>query len=140
MKTKISTEEKSSIVLGSKIRKARIEAGISKEDFCILIDSNLSNLNKYETGVRRPRIETLIAIADIFGYSLDYLLRDEYSETAEPIFYSEDIKIKIKEEWKNELRNDLKNELRDELIEELKVDLKKELKITILNNIDTLID
>lgn len=136
-----SKDKRGSEILGFKIKKAREDARITKEDFVVHINNNLSNLHKYETGVRRPTIDTLIVIADFFGFSLDYLLRDDYDMSQGPIYYTEkekSLKSEEKVEWIRKFRNSLKMELRNELIEEIEYDVRNEMTRTLKRNIDSL--
>lgn len=39
--------------------------------------SSHSHLSKIETGTRRPAVDVIIKIADLFGVTVDQLVRDE---------------------------------------------------------------
>ena len=53
------------------IRKAR---GISQLKLALDLNMNQNTISRYETGDREAGYKELIAIADYFGVSVDYLL------------------------------------------------------------------
>ena len=53
------------------LRKAR---GISQLKLAMDLSTNQNTISRYETGEREPGITELIALADYFGVSVDYLL------------------------------------------------------------------
>ena len=53
------------------LRKAR---GISQLKLAMDLSTNQNTISRYETGEREPGIAELIALADYFGVSVDYLL------------------------------------------------------------------
>lgn len=53
------------------IRKAR---GISQLKLAMDLSTNQNTISRYETGEREPGITELIALADYFDVSVDYLL------------------------------------------------------------------
>lgn len=53
------------------LRKAR---GISQLKLATDLNTNQNTISRYETGEREPGIHELIAIADYFNISVDYLL------------------------------------------------------------------
>lgn len=53
------------------IRKAR---GISQLKLAMDLNTNQNTISRYETGEREPGIAELIALADYFDVSVDYLL------------------------------------------------------------------
>ena len=54
-----------------KLRKAR---GISQLKLAMDLNTNQNTISRYETGEREPGITELIALADYFDISIDYLL------------------------------------------------------------------
>lgn len=60
------------------IRKAK---GISQLKLAMDLNTNQNTISRYETGEREPGIAELIALADYFNVSVDYLLeRTDRSE------------------------------------------------------------
>ncbi len=53
------------------IRKAK---GISQLKLAMELNTNQNTISRYETGEREPGLVELVAIADYFDVSVDYLL------------------------------------------------------------------
>ncbi|MBQ8944090.1 MAG: helix-turn-helix transcriptional regulator [Clostridia bacterium] len=53
------------------LRKAR---GISQQKLAIDLNMNQNSISRYENGQREADYKTLIALADYFNVSVDYLL------------------------------------------------------------------
>ncbi len=53
------------------IRKAK---GISQLKLALGLNTNQNTISRYETGEREPGLVELVAIADYFDVSVDYLL------------------------------------------------------------------
>ena len=60
--------------LASKIRKLRIEKGLSQKALADKLGISRACLANYETGNRQPDNEMLVRIADIFNVLIDYLV------------------------------------------------------------------
>lgn len=61
-------------MLGSRIAALRRSAGLSQTDLANRLRVSPSTVGMYEQGRREPGAEILVAIAQIFGVSTDYLL------------------------------------------------------------------
>jgi transcriptional regulator with XRE-family HTH domain len=72
-------------VLGSRIRQARRQAELSQSQLASKVGAHVTSVSDWERGVNRPRIETLAAIAEETGKTLDWFVepRDPFRETAE---------------------------------------------------------
>ena len=57
-----------------RLKELRESRGISQVRLAIELDLNQNTISRYENGVREADYKTLIAIADYFNVSLDYLL------------------------------------------------------------------
>lgn len=59
---------------GTHLRKLRLEKGVTQKQ--LAIDTGLSErgVQNYELGERKPTYDMLIALADYFDISLDYLV------------------------------------------------------------------
>ena len=57
-----------------RLKKLREEHGLSQEGLGLRLNVSQSTVSAYEVGERTPDLETLIAIAQFFGVSLDYLV------------------------------------------------------------------
>lgn len=62
------------------LRKAR---GISQLKLAMDLGMNQNSISRYESGAREADYQTLIALADYFNVSIDYLLE----RTDDPKFY-----------------------------------------------------
>ena len=67
--------------IGNKISKLRERRGLSQVQLAEKLHMSQGSLGMYETGKRKPSLETLELIADFFNVSTDYLLgREEGGE------------------------------------------------------------
>ncbi|MBR3817851.1 MAG: helix-turn-helix transcriptional regulator [Clostridia bacterium] len=57
-----------------RLKELRISRGISQLKLALDLNMNQNSISRYETGVRQADYETLIAFADYFNVSVDYLL------------------------------------------------------------------
>ena len=61
-------------MLGPRIAALRRAAGMSQGDLARKLQVSSSAVGMYEQGRREPSAETLVALARLFGVTLDYLL------------------------------------------------------------------
>lgn len=61
-------------MFGELLKKARKSKRLSQDDFAKAMNVSGSTISMWESGDREPGFETLIKIADYFGYSTDYFL------------------------------------------------------------------
>ena len=57
-----------------RLKELREKRGMSQGRLAIELDLNQNTISRYESGAREADYRTLIAIADYFDVSLDYLL------------------------------------------------------------------
>ena len=57
-----------------RLKELRISRGISQLKLALDLNMNQNSISRYETGVRQADYETLIAFADYFNVSVDYLI------------------------------------------------------------------
>lgn len=57
-----------------RLRELREQKHLSQTRLAIELDMNQNSISRYETEARQADYQTLIAIADYFGVSVDYLL------------------------------------------------------------------
>lgn len=62
------------IDVGSKLKHLRSQKGLRIEDVAKRLDSNTSTYGGYETNYRKPSLEVLCQLADIFGTTTDFIL------------------------------------------------------------------
>ena len=56
------------------LKLLRAEKGVSQQKVADAINSNQQSIHRYENGDYQPDIETLIALADYFDTSIDYIV------------------------------------------------------------------
>lgn len=64
------------------LRRLRQKAGLTMKELSKAVKISESAVSQYELGKRQPDYETLLKLAEFFGVSADYLIRDE--DTAKP--------------------------------------------------------
>ena len=63
--------------MGEKIFNLRKERGISQEALAELLGTTRQAVSKWENGRGYPETEKLLKLSEIFGVTLDYLLKDD---------------------------------------------------------------
>jgi len=71
--------------LGEKIKKLRLARGYTQRVFAQELAISAGYLSQLEMGLRKPSRELVRKMADVFGASLDYLLRDEPAPSVEGV-------------------------------------------------------
>ena len=64
-------------MLGERIGALRRQAGLSQSQMADRLRISASAVGMYEQGRREPSADTLLAMAQLFGVSVDYLLTGE---------------------------------------------------------------
>lgn len=57
-----------------RLKELRLKKRISQVKLAMDLNMNQNSISRYETGEREADYETLVALADYFGVSVDYLL------------------------------------------------------------------
>lgn len=57
-----------------RLKECRKKSGISQDEVARCININVRTYKYYEAGGRQPSIESLVALADFFCVSIDYLI------------------------------------------------------------------
>lgn len=73
----------------TKLKKLREEKKLKQQDVADKLGIARTTYASYEQGKREPDHATLVKIADFFGVSLDFLLRDENEDFQDKIFEDE---------------------------------------------------
>lgn len=66
-----------------RLRELRKQKKLSQTALAMALNMSQNNISRYETGERQADYATLIALADFFKVSIDYLLE----RTDNPTFY-----------------------------------------------------
>ncbi|NLC77487.1 MAG: helix-turn-helix transcriptional regulator [Clostridia bacterium] len=83
--------------LGQRLKRLRMQKGMTQEQLAEVIGISRSALSMYELNQREPDLSTLIAIADYFSVSTDYLLGRYWKQHATKEELQELIRMVIKE-------------------------------------------
>lgn len=62
--------------IGARIKAARERAGYTQEDLAAELDMSPTHISVLERGVKAPKLETLVRIANTLHVSTDMLLQD----------------------------------------------------------------
>ena len=66
-----------------RLKELRLKRGITQLKLALDLNMNQNSISRYETGQREADYKTLIAFADYFNVSIDYLL----GRTDDPTFH-----------------------------------------------------
>lgn len=69
--------------IGSRIKAARENKKITQEELAAMLDLSTTHISVIERGVKPPRLETFIRIANALDVSADYLLMDVINNPAD---------------------------------------------------------
>lgn len=72
-------------MLGDKIIALRKKEGWTQEEFANQLNVSRQSVSKWEGGQSIPDVEKIIQMSQIFGVTIDYLLKEEQSEVAEEV-------------------------------------------------------
>ena len=67
-------------MLGARIAALRREAGLNQAELAQRLQVSPSAVGMYEQGRREPSADTLVAMAQLFGVSLDYLMTGQATD------------------------------------------------------------
>lgn len=70
-------------VIKMRLKELRLKYGLSQQKLAIDLNLNQNSISRYENELRQADYRTLIAFADYFNVSIDYLLE----RTDDPTFY-----------------------------------------------------
>ena len=62
--------------IGARIKAAREKAGMTQEDLAAALEMSPTHISVIERGVKSPKLETLVNIANALNVSSDMLLQD----------------------------------------------------------------
>lgn len=61
------------MILNQRLKSLRLRDCVTQKDIADAIGVTVGNLQKFEYGTARPKLENVIKLADYFGVSTDYL-------------------------------------------------------------------
>lgn len=70
------------MILADKIMNERKKNGWSQEDLAQRLDVSRQSVSKWESGQSVPDLSRILKLAELFGVSTDYLLKDDMEENA----------------------------------------------------------
>ncbi len=76
-------------MLSEKIRKLRKQMGVSQEELAEQLCVSRQAVSKWELGTAVPTADKLVDIADLFGVSLDFLMREDTGKSQDRQFTDE---------------------------------------------------
>ena len=68
------------MTFSEKLIKLRRREGLSQEQLAIKLDVTRQSVSKWESDVAMPELSKLITISELFGVTIDYLVKDEATE------------------------------------------------------------
>ena len=71
--------------IGARIKTARERAGLTQEDLAAELEMSPTHISVLERGVKAPKLETLVNIANTLHVSTDMLLQDVVHYAADGI-------------------------------------------------------
>ena len=69
--------------IGARIKAAREAAGLTQEDLADALEMSSTHISVLERGVKAPKLETLVKIANALKVSTDTLLQDVVDRASE---------------------------------------------------------
>lgn len=61
-------------IFGERLKELRIEKGVGQVELASAICVSKGIISLWENGLREPKLSNLIALANFFGVSIDYLV------------------------------------------------------------------
>lgn len=71
--------------IGSRIKAARERKHLTQEDLAAIVDLSPTHISVIERGVKPPKLETFVNIANALGVSADTLLQDVVDHSVEGV-------------------------------------------------------
>lgn len=62
-------------MIGDILKELREDKGLTQEELAAILKISRTSVSMYESNTNEPSLTTLVAIADFFNVSTDYLLR-----------------------------------------------------------------
>ena len=75
------------VALGKRIKAARERVGMTQEDLAAAVDYSVDHVSVVERGVKPPKLEKLVAIANVLNVGTDELLQDSLNAATMPSYW-----------------------------------------------------
>ena len=72
------------MTLGERLARLRAQAGLSQDDLAERLDVSRQSVSKWENNISVPDLDKLVKLGEVFGVSLDELVKGEALSAAEP--------------------------------------------------------
>lgn len=96
--------------IGERIKTARKKRNLTQEELAALVDLSPTHISVIERGVKSPKLDTFIRIANVLNVSSDYLLFNNINNSADGIIFELSKSI-----------NNLPQERKEKLIDVIKI-------------------
>lgn len=73
------------VAVGARIKAARERAGMTQDELAEALDMSSTHISVIERGVKSPRLDTFVSIANTLHVSTDMLLRDVVEKSSDGI-------------------------------------------------------
>ncbi|MDE6092098.1 MAG: helix-turn-helix domain-containing protein, partial [Ruminococcus sp.] len=73
------------MILADKIIELRKKAGMSQDELAEQMDVSRQSVSKWESAQSIPDLNKILKLSQIFGVSTDYLLKDDFEESAQEV-------------------------------------------------------
>ena len=81
------------MTFGTKLKQARQKAKLSQEQLAEIVDISPTHMSVIERGVKTPKLDTFIRIANALGVSADALLQDGVEHANDSIMAELSVRI-----------------------------------------------
>ena len=75
--------------MGKRLRECRLRSNLTQENMAEFLDISVKHYSEVERGITGLSVEKLIHLSNIFGVSLDYLLKGETERERPPFLLIE---------------------------------------------------
>ena len=81
------------VAIGARIKAARERVHLTQEQLAEIVDISPTHMSVIERGVKTPKLDTFIRIANAFGVSADALLQDGVEHANDSIMAELSVRI-----------------------------------------------
>jgi len=81
------------VAIGARIKAARERAHLTQEQLAEIVDISSTHMSVIERGVKTPKLDTFVRIANALGVSADALLQDRVDHANDSIIAELSVRI-----------------------------------------------